>query len=140
MARRRKSLKPVASINVVPYIDVMLVLLIIFMITAPIVNQGVQVDLPQAASEPLSPDMEEPVIIAVDRNGDLFISVGDNKKSPVADDELVRRIQTVMLSNPKINFLVQADKSVAYEQVIRAMTLIQQGGAPSVGLSTEPLN
>ncbi len=139
MARRRKTYRPLAAINVVPFIDVMLVLLIIFMITAPLINQGVQVELPAADAEPLDPNMEEPVVVSVDAAGQMYISVGANPREPVADEELTRRVAVVIASKPKTAFLIRADRRVPYEQVVRAMTLMQRGGAPSVGLSTAPL-
>ncbi len=139
MARRRKTHRPMAAINVVPFIDVMLVLLIIFMITAPLINQGVQVELPSADAQPLDPNMAEPVVVSVDASGRLYISVGEHPREPVTDEELTRHIAVIIASRLKAAFLIRADRRVPYEQVVRAMTLMQQGGAPSVGLSTAPL-
>ncbi len=138
MSRRRKTHRPMAQINVVPFIDVMLVLLIIFMITAPLINQGVDVQLPRADAEPLDPDIEEPVIVSVDAEGRRYISFGDKPREPVDDAELTRRVALVLARDPKKAFLIRADRRVPYEAVVRAMTLMQAGGAASVGLSTDP--
>ncbi len=139
MSRRRKTHRPMAQINVVPFIDVMLVLLIIFMITAPLINQGVRVELPRADAEPLDPNLDEPVVVSVDAEGRRYISIGEQPREPVADDELTRRVAQVLTRNPKQPFVVRADRRVPYEAVVRAMTLMQAGGAASVGLSTDPV-
>jgi biopolymer transport protein TolR len=127
-----------AEINVVPYIDVMLVLLVIFMITAPLLTQGVDVELPQADAEPLPSEAEEPVVVSVDRAGDLYIDIGEDRDRPVDPDTLVTRIQAVLKHKPKTPILVRGDAGVAYGRVVEAMVLVQAGGAPSVGLITEP--
>jgi len=127
-----------AEINVVPYIDVMLVLLVIFMITAPLLTQGVKVELPQADAEPMSPDQEEPLVVSVDREGNLYINVGENKDQPVDDESLMVRVRAVLKYKPKTPVMVRGDKGVEYGYVVRAMVLLQQAGAPSVGLITEP--
>ena len=126
-----------AEINVVPYIDVMLVLLVIFMITAPLLTQGVSVELPQADAEPIPPEADEPLIVTVDRGGDIYIDVGENKETPVSADELVKRVRSVLKYKPKTPVMVRGDAGVAYGRVIEAMVLLQAGGAPSVGLITE---
>ncbi len=137
MSRNKNRRRPMSDINVVPYIDVMLVLLVIFMITAPLLTQGVQVELPQADAEPLSSEMDEPLVVTVDRNGDLFIDVGEGKNSPVVADELVNRVRAVLKYKPKTPVMVRGDRGVPYGRVVEAMVLLQEGGAPSVGLVTE---
>ena len=137
MARKRHSRKPMSEINVVPYIDVMLVLLVIFMITAPLVTQGVKVELPQADSEPLPPDQEEPLIVSVDKRGDFFVNVGSNKDKPVTPELLQVRVAAVLRNSPKTPVLVRGDRSVDYGRVVEAMILVQAAGAPGVGLITE---
>lgn len=127
-----------SEINVVPYIDVMLVLLIIFMVTAPLLSQGVKVDLPQAPSTPLPPNEKEPVIVNVDKNGNFFINYGENQDQPVAADVLLNRVSALLKYQPGIPVLVGADANVAYGQVVQAMTLLQQAGVPSVGMITDP--
>ncbi len=126
-----------AQINVVPYIDVMLVLLVIFMITAPLMSQGVEVDLPQAEAELLPPDHEEPLIISVDRQGNLYVNVGEEKSSPVSGEDLQTRVAAVLRNKPKTPVLVRGDKNVDYGKVMEAMVLVQGAGASSMGLMTD---
>ena len=137
MSRHRKNRRPMAEINVVPYIDVMLVLLVIFMITAPLLTQGVKVDLPQAESEPLPQEQDEPVVVSVNRAGELFIDVGEGKDDPVDPQTLVTRIAAVLSYKPKTPIMVRGDRNVDYGRVVEAMVLIQGAGAPNVGLITE---
>ena len=126
-----------AEINVVPYIDVMLVLLVIFMITAPLLTQGVKVDLPQADSEPLPTEADDPVVVSVNAQGELFIDVGEGKNDPVDEETLMTRVQAVLKYKPKTPIMVRGDRNVDYGRVVEAMVLIQAGGAPNVGLITE---
>ncbi len=122
----------------VPYIDVMLVLLVIFMITAPLLTQGVKVDLPQADAEPLPPEMNDPVIVSIKANGDLFIDVGEGKNNPVDEETLVTRVAAVLKYKPKTPIMVKGDHNVDYGSVVSAMVLLQSAGVPNVGLITEP--
>lgn len=138
MARTRTRRKPMSEINVVPYIDVMLVLLVIFMITAPLITQGVKVELPQADAEPLSEESEAPLVISVNRMGELFLNVGDNKESPLDDEPLMLIVAAVLKHKPKTPVMVRGDAQVDYGRVVHAMVLAQAAGAPSVGLVTEP--
>jgi len=126
-----------AEINVVPYIDVMLVLLVIFMITAPLLTQGVKVELPQADAEPLPAEADNPVVVSVNSQGDFFIDIGEGKNNPVDADTLVVRIQALLEYKPKTPIMVKGDRNVDYGRIMEAMVLIQAGGAPSVGLITE---
>jgi biopolymer transport protein TolR len=137
MSRTKNRRRPMSEINVVPYIDVMLVLLVIFMITAPLLTQGVQVELPQADAEPLSSDVDEPLVVSINQSGDLFIDIGENKNQPVDEDTLVERVSAVLKYKPKTPIMVRGDKGVPYGRVVEAMVLLQSGGAPSVGLVTE---
>lgn len=137
MAGKRRSRKPVSEINVVPYIDVMLVLLIIFMVTAPLISQGVHVDLPQADSEPLPPDQDEPLIVSVDKTGRLFINLGESPEQPLAADEMQLKVAAVLRNKPKTPVLVRGDQAVNYGAVVKAMVQLQAAGATSVGLMTE---
>ena len=137
MSRQKKSRRPMAEINVVPYIDVMLVLLVIFMITAPLLTQGVKVELPQADAEPLPSEADDPVIVSVNADGEMFIDIGEGKNEPVEADVLVNRIAAVLSYKPKTPIMVKGDRDVAYQQVVNAMVLIQEAGAPNVGLITE---
>ncbi|RRQ21169.1 protein TolR [Thiohalobacter thiocyanaticus] len=138
MARQRHKKRPMSEINVVPYIDVMLVMLVIFMITAPLLTQGVQVSLPSADAEPLPPDSEEPLQVTVDAGGNFYLNVGDDPDQPIDAQTLVQRSAAVLRNKPRTPVLVRGDAGVAYGSVVRAMVLLQQAGAPNVGLVTEP--
>jgi len=135
--RRGKTRRSVAEINVVPYIDVMLVLLVIFMITAPLLTQGVKVDLPQAASEPIESDVLEPLVVTIDVNGNYYLNVGEDEKIAITPQTLVDRVATVLRLKPETPVMVRGDKDVAYGDVVSAMGLLQRAGAPTVGLITE---
>jgi len=122
-----------SEINVVPYIDVMLVLLVIFMITAPLLTEGVKVDLPQADARQLSDSESEPVVVTVNREGKLFI---DREEKSVSDVVAYARI--IRRRNPKTEFMVRGDKDATYQMVINAMVALQQGNVERVGLITDP--
>ncbi len=126
-----------SEINVVPYIDVMLVLLIIFMITAPIVQQGVEVKLPQAAANSLPPEDREPVILSISKSGDYYLNIGDNVKKPVSNKEVLHRVGIVMRLHPETPVMVRGDASVNYGSVTQAMVLLQHAGVEKVGLMTD---
>jgi biopolymer transport protein TolR len=126
-----------SEINVVPYIDVMLVLLVIFMITAPLLTQGVKVDLPKVSSEPVEHKQNEPLIVTVDAQGIYYLNVGEDTKQGIDHDTLVQRVAAVLRHQPETQVLVRGDKSVNYGKVVTAMALLQKAGAPSVGLLTE---
>lgn len=130
--------RPMAEINVVPFIDVMLVLLVIFMITAPMLNQGVDVDLPQATAEPIdTPDNTEPVIVSVDQDGSYYITLGEDT-SAVASDELAKRVSAIVQRRPDTPVMVRGDRNVAYGQVVTLMSTLQRSGVANVGLISEP--
>lgn len=134
--RRRK----VAEINVVPYIDVMLVLLIIFMVTAPLITQGVKVDLPQAEAEPLDKDTKPPLVASVDAEGRYYITLGANDKEPLSAEEVATLVKAHLAVNPDTPVVVNGDGAVSYDAVIQLMVLLQQvAGVPSVGLMTDSL-
>ncbi len=124
-----------SEINVVPYIDVMLVLLIIFMVTAPLLTAGVQVELPNAPANPI-PDEQEPFVVTVDVNGDYYFD--SQTEEPTTAEEIQRRVRVVLERNQDIPFLVRGDGRVAYSEVIALMVLLQQAGVDSVGLVTDP--
>ena len=136
--QRRTRKRPMAEINVVPYIDVMLVLLVIFMITAPLLSQGVKVDLPQTPSEPLPPTEQEPVVVSVDSAGNFFINYGDNQDKPLAAVTLTNRIAALLKHQPGIPVYVKGDTQVPYGRVVEVMALLQGAGVEGVGLVTEP--
>lgn len=130
--------KPMAEINVVPYIDVMLVLLVVFMVTAPMLMQGVEVDLPQAPSEPIDDKEDEPLIVSVDKSGAYYIELGGEPKQakPLAD--ITAMVSKVLGEKPTTPVLVWGDREVSYGVVVSLMTELQGAGAPSVGLVTDP--
>ena len=132
---RRERRKPMAEINVVPYIDVMLVLLIIFMVTAPMLSAGIQVELPKAAAEPLPPDLE-PLVLSIDAEGAMYLNIGD-AKTPQEADRVLEVVSAALRREPERPVLVKADRSVAYGRVVEGMALLQQAGAQKVGFATE---
>lgn len=137
MARHTKRKRFISDINVVPYIDVMLVLLVIFMITAPLLTEGVKVDLPKAEAKPVDRSDSEPLIVTVDANGQTYLNFGEQKDEPIDAATLVARVSAVIRHRPGVQVLVRGDDSVRYGDVVFVMTLLQQAGAPSVGLLTE---
>ena len=136
MARNRNKHRPMAEINVVPYIDVMLVLLIIFMVTAPMLMQGVKVELPEAAADPVENQDSEPLIVSVNASGELFLNLGQEKQV-LSLATIHDRVAAVMRRNPEKPVLVWGDRAVPYGEVVTVMVALQEAGAPSVGLVTE---
>ncbi|MBJ88596.1 MAG: protein TolR [Woeseia sp.] len=133
--------KLMGEINVVPYIDVMLVLLIIFMVTAPLLTQGVEVDLPEAAAQPIESDTNEtPIVLSVDQSGSLYINIGDDEDQPQGSKEIIARTAAVLRNRPEAPVLVKADRAVPYGNVVGAMVLLQKAGAEKVGFVTDPLD
>lgn len=137
-AHARQRRRPMAEINVVPYIDVMLVLLVIFMVTAPLITQGVKVALPQERAGAVSSKPADSVVITVDQFGDYYIDVGTDRNAPASEQILYDRIRTLLRYNPETPILVRADHRVDYGRVVRAMVVAQAAGAPEVGLVTVP--
>ena len=135
--RQRTRKRPISDINVVPYIDVMLVLLIIFMITTPLLSQGIDIDLPQIASEPIESQNQEPVIVSVDRDGKFYISFGENQDKPLSSKVLVNRINALLKYRPGIPVYLESDKNVPYGKVVELMALLQSANVPSIGILTE---
>ena len=132
-----KKRRPIAEINVVPYIDVMLVLLVIFMITAPIVQQGVEVDLPQADAKSMEADEAEPIVVTINKKGEYYLDIGDNPGKPISAELMVNRVSAIRKLKPKIPVLVRGDRSVGYGKVVDAMVLLQKAGVEKVGLMTD---
>jgi biopolymer transport protein TolR len=142
MASVNKGRRLMGEINVVPYIDVMLVLLIIFMITAPLLTQGIKVDLPKAGAEPLDPKMLKdaiPIVLSVDKEGRLYLNRGGDPKSPVDPEVVAERTTAELKRNPELPVLVKADNAVPYGRVVQAMVILQHSGARKVGFITDPL-
>ncbi len=133
--RTRK--RPMSEINVVPYIDVMLVLLVIFMITAPLLTQGVAVKLPEASSKNMQEPKGTPIIVTVDVDGNLYMNIGENTEKPVKESVLKARVAAVLKIKPKTDVYVRGDTNTDYGKVINAMVLLQQAGVKDVGLVTK---
>jgi len=138
MKYKTRKRKLVAEINVVPYIDVMLVLLIVFMVTAPMLMQGVKVELPEAPSAPLDDKDQEPLIVSVKADGSYFLDIGNGKNVQEALPSIVDKVAKVLRQQPKTPVLVWGDARVDYGVVVKLMSDLQNAGAPSVGLVTEP--
>jgi biopolymer transport protein TolR len=134
----RKRRRPVSEINVVPYIDVMLVLLIIFMVTAPLITQGVKVDLPKAEAQSLEEEAKLPLVASVDALGQYFLNVGDNQQEPMSAEDLATLVAAHLQVEPDTPIVVRGDGTVQYSEVVQLMVLLQRAGAPSVGLMTMP--
>jgi biopolymer transport protein TolR len=142
MAQTKRGRKLMGEINVVPYIDVMLVLLIIFMVTAPLLTQGVKVDLPKAGAEPLEVKQrqnEKPLVLSIDAQGRLYLNVGDAPEQPIDEQTVVARAGAMLRRAPDIDVLVKGDTRVEYGRVVSAMVLLQRAGASKVGFLTDPL-
>jgi len=129
--------RAVAEINVVPYIDVMLVLLVIFMATAPLLMQGVEVDLPKANSTPVSDSDAEPLIVSIDAEAKLYLNLGASDDQALSIETVRQRVATVLKRNPDKAVMVWGDAAVPYGEVVSLMSELQAAGAPSVGLVTE---
>jgi|APSaa5957512535_1039671.scaffolds.fasta_scaffold180426_1 biopolymer transport protein TolR len=125
------------DINVVPYIDVMLVLLIIFMITTPMLTQGVKVDLPQATAQKIPPTSDRPLIITVNQSGEYFLNTQDDAKTPISAQNLMIQVRSALQKDKTKQVYVKGDKNANYGQVVSAMVLLQKSGVDNVGLVTD---
>jgi len=133
-----KKRRAIAEINVVPYIDVMLVLLIIFMVTAPLLKQGVDVDLPNAPANPLDVDSPEPIVVSVDRKGAMFLNIAPDSEAQIDAPTLVQMVRAALKKEPKRPVMVRGDANGPYQNVVSALVLLQQADVGSVGLVTDP--
>src|SRR5258706_3502629 len=130
-----------AEINVVPYIDVMLVLLIIFMITAPLLTEGIKVELPKAAAEPIDAGAVnniEPLVLSVDARGRLYLNVGANPQQPLDDATVLARATAALRRTPQRVVLVQGDHAVDYGRIVAAIGMLQHAGATQLGVLAGP--
>jgi biopolymer transport protein TolR len=140
MAKREKR-RMIAEINVVPYIDVMLVLLVIFMITAPLLTQGVAVELPKADAAPITLDNDQapdPLIASIDKDGALYLNIGENADEAISQQVMLVRAAAVLRVKPNTPVMVKGDGRVPYAYIVNAMVILQKAGAPKVGLITDP--
>ena len=139
-ARHRRLM---AEINVVPYIDVMLLLVKRVLVTSPLLTQGITVDLPNEAADPLDPELlrdNEPIVLSINREGDLFLNIGDDEESPIDEQTVVTRTAAVLRRNAETPVLIKADQAVSYGRVVTGMVLLQQAGARKVGFLTDPVD
>jgi biopolymer transport protein TolR len=134
---RRERRKPTAEMNVVPYIDVMLVLLVIFMVTAPMLTQGLHVELPKAVTDNLSLKNREPIIISIKENGSYWLKQGNHKDAAVSKDTITDTVHEILQKSPQAPVLINGDHRVSYGVVVILMAKLQQAGVPNVGLLTE---
>lgn len=136
---QQKTRRPMAEINLVPFIDVMLVLLVIFMITTPLLTQGVKIELPQTESKAIPPEQKEPLIVTVDAAGNFYLNISDKPNQPVTA-RVLSNLASQQLSSvgEQRPVLVRGDKNTNYGKIVEAMVLLQQAGAKSVGLITQP--
>ena len=141
MSRKHGRRKPMAEINVVPYIDVTLVLLIIFMITTPMLQTGVEVDLPQAESKTVESEGEgdnPPIVVSIKEQGVYYIKVDNGDDEPVLPEAINARVAAVLTNKPKTQVLINADRGVDYGTVVTVMAALKNAGVPTVGLMTKP--
>lgn len=138
MSRRNSRRKPMSEINVVPYIDVMLVLLVIFMVTAPLQQSGVEVDLPVASGNPIEAEEKPPVIISIKEDGQYYLSETGDKAITILLDDLLLRIIAIYEENPQVQIYIRGDKAVDYGNVVTVMAALKQAGIARVGLMTSP--
>lgn len=130
--------KPMAEINVVPYIDVMLVLLVIFMVTAPMLTQGVKVDLPETTSDPIQQDKDvAPITVSVDSNGAYYLEVGDERGNAISLEQVSEQVSKILSQRTNAEVLVRGDEYVDYGQVVRLMAELKSAGASGIGLITD---
>ena len=130
----RAKRRPISEINVVPYIDVMLVLLVIFMVTTPLLTSGVDVELPQAQANALDTENQEPFVVTVDINGNFFLNESED---PVPMEQVRAAAAAVLRRSPQTQFMVRGDKDALFDQAVQAMVMLQQAGVPKVGIVTK---
>ena len=138
MARTGSRRRVISEINVVPYIDVMLVLLIIFMVTAPLLKQGVEVDLPSAPANALDVNSPDPIIVSVDKEGLMYLNTGDDPDINLTADDLIAQVRAALVEKPLRPVLVRGDANGPYNNVVKMLVLLQKAEVGSVGLVTEP--
>ena len=133
-----KKRKLVSDINVVPYIDVMLVLLVVFMVSAPLMVQGILLNLPEASNEPLPREQQDPLIISVDSKGQFYLEIQSSQNEPLALLQLSEKISSILKINPSLQVVVRGDGQVEYQRIISLMSELQNTGVDNVGLITSP--
>ena len=137
MKYKKNKRKLLAEINVVPYIDVTLVLLVVFMVTAPLLIQGIDINLPKTVSSSLEKKHEDSLVISIKSNGNLYLNLGSKKELQISKPDLSEKVSKILKQNPNTSVLVRGDKNTSYGEVVRLMSLLQKSGVSSVGLVTE---
>jgi len=141
VGNRQQRRKPMAEINVVPLIDVMLVLLIVFMITAPLITQGIQVELPKANAEVVQDNDEETLVVSINADGEYFVSLGETSSedpTPVPLEQIGEMVGKIMAQNPAVPVFLEGDASINYGLVMELLATLEESGAPGVRLITQP--
>lgn len=138
MYRNRNKKKIIADINMVPFIDIVLVLLIAFMVTTPLIMQGMQVNLPKASASPLKATKENTLILSVKNDGSYYLNAGSKQEQAITSDKMVSMVKKIHQQDPNVTVLVKGDDQVNYGKVVIAMTRLQQAGITDVGLVTDP--
>ncbi len=138
MGKRGKRRRAMSEINVVPYIDVMLVLLIIFMVTAPLLNLGVDIELPKSNAKSID-QKSDPILVSIDAEGTMYLTLGKDKREAIDEQTLVTKVSAFIRQNPSVPVLIGGDHRVEYGKIYGAMVLLQQAGAPRVGLMSQPV-
>jgi biopolymer transport protein TolR len=141
---KRKRHRQLAEINVVPYIDVMLVLLVIFMVTAPLLFQGVNVNLPTATAKPVDSKLLEPIVVSIDSHGNYFLNIAPQPTKPILAQNLFNEVANLLKQTQNApsqrQILLKGDKNIDYGKIMQAMVLLQQAGAQNIGLITQPFD
>jgi biopolymer transport protein TolR len=138
LARGRPRRRPMSEINVVPYIDVMLVLLVIFMVTAPLLYHGIDVDLPELAAEPVEPSELDTIMVTVTSDGVFLLSIGVDPEQVVDAEQLLSRVAAQLANSPRSPVVVRGDRAVAYGEVLEVVASLRRAGVERVGLLTRP--
>ncbi|MDD7805926.1 MAG: protein TolR [Endozoicomonas sp. (ex Botrylloides leachii)] len=139
MARSKTQRKPMSDINMVPFIDIMMVLLVAFMISAPMLNQGVKVNLPKVSSEPIRiPDSEKTLIISIKAKGDYFLDLGKHSDQATSLKTIQEKVSKIVSAQPGVQVLIKGDQQVDYGKVIKLMAQLQRAGVKNLGLITDP--
>ena len=139
--RRSKNRRLMGQMNVVPYIDVMLVLLIIFMVTAPLLQQGITVDLPDVDASPLDPSLmqdNEILILSIDADGKFYLNLGADPEAPVDDQNVLTTTAAIIRRNPDTPVVIKGDQAVDFGRVAYGLALLQKAGAKGIGILTDP--
>jgi len=137
---KRFQKKQMAEINVVPYIDVMLVLLVIFMVTTPMLAEGYKVKLPEASAKPVKKSEIKPVVVSVDSKGRLYVNLGNTPHKSVKAKTLVKEVMAQRKKHPKVLILIKGDVNAGYGKVINAMSILNNAGIENFSLITNPTN